>query len=153
MACKKRNAFTLIELIVVMGVLTMLSVLLIPYTITEVKANNVKSAAGDLSSLIYSYQQEAYSGLNGKSFGFAFDANGYYLFVGTSLVAAETSERVSFPKHISFSLISFSGGSSQIVFSSGSLKPSVFGVLRITDEGSSYDITINSEGFIEYYSV
>lgn len=153
MECKKLKGFTLIEIIVVMGVLTLLSMILMPYTIKEVKTSNVKSLAGDITSLMFSYQQEAYSGLAGKSYGFAFDSTGYYLFTCNTFATAVSKDRTDLPPSISVNLINFAGGTNEVVFSPGSLKPSVFGNIRLTDDGSTYEININAEGFIEYYKV
>ncbi len=153
MSKKNFKAYTLLELLVAMGVFTFLSLVLIPFTVNTLKSNSSRSVATDLSSILYSYQQEAYAGKDNKSYGFALNTNNYVLFVGTSLAAAESSDTTSLLPGVTISSMSLSGGGNQIVFSPGSVKPSKSGTIRITDEFVSYDVVINQEGFINVVKV
>jgi prepilin-type N-terminal cleavage/methylation domain-containing protein len=145
---KKLKAYTLLELIVAMGIFTIISAVLIPFTVNFLKSNSAKSAATDLSSLIYSYQQESYGGNNSKSYGFKFSNTSYTLFVGSSFAAAESTEVINLPAGITISSLNLTGGATEMVFTSGSIKPSTNGTIRITDEFVTYEIQINQEGFI-----
>lgn len=148
---KKFRAFTLIELVVVMGLITMISLLVLPYTINDLKNNSLRSTSIDLVSQIYNYQSNASTGRDNSSYGIRLNSNSYTLFTGDSFATGNNFEEVFLPAGIIFSNINLTGGAVDIVFPKGSLKPSVYGTFRIVDEFNVYEISINVEGFLEWY--
>jgi prepilin-type N-terminal cleavage/methylation domain-containing protein len=149
----RKKGFTLVELVVVMGIMSIIGAFILPLTATDVKSNNAKNAANNLTSLLYSYQSSAYSGKDNKSYGLAFDVTGYTLFIGSSLATAESTERINLDSGIYIYTISLTNSSNEIVFSPNSIKPLNYGEIRVSSENGVYGVSINQEGFIDYYRI
>jgi len=149
----KSKAFTLLELLVVLALMSFIILIVLPGSINQVKGTSVDSRASELVSQIYTYQQNAYSGLANKSFGIKFGTTSYTIFTGTSYATSDTHEDINLDSGITISNLTLSGGVSEIVFSPGSLKPSANGSWKIGDVNATYQININKEGYIEYSKV
>lgn len=150
---KKLKAASLIEITITMGMLAIFAFVMMPVTIQQLRIGNVVTTAKDATSQVFLYQQNAYSGKNSKSYGIAYTANNYTLFIGTSLATAEQTILVDLPNGTSFNPINLSNGASEIVFSSGNFRPSAYGTIRLTDGTNSHVIDINAEGLIHEYSL
>ena len=107
----------------------------------------------DVESNIFLYQQNAYSGKNNKSYGVAFSATQYKLFIGESLASAENVENYTFGSNVSITSINLNDGGTEIVFAPSSLKPSAYGSIRFSNGNEAYDLKINREGRIEYSKI
>lgn len=150
---KKLSGFSLIELLIVMAILTFVSVILLPPTITQLRATNIDGEVSDITSLIYQYQQNAYFGLNNKSYGVRFGSTSYTIFIGDSFAASDSSEVVQLEPGLVINSVNLAGGGSDLIFSKGTLKPNATGSIQITNSTETYQILINSEGFVEYIKI
>jgi Tfp pilus assembly protein FimT len=146
---KELKAYTLTEVVLVISLMGMLAVLVLPYAISDIQKNNVKSATTEIVSIIEYYQSNAYSRKNDKTYGIAFYSNKYTLFTGSSLAAADYVEDVFLGSSLSITNITLSGGTNELIFTSGSVKPNQNGTLRVTNGSASYMISINKEGYVE----
>lgn len=144
------KGFTLLEIIVVLGIFLALSVLAFPTTIAQVQKGKMESATSDMSSLIFVQQQDAFSGLNNKNYGVAFAEDSYTLYIGNSLATAESTEVIDLPNGLTINQITLSNAATEINFTKGSLKPSDFGSITITNGIQTFTWSINREGLISY---
>lgn len=147
------SGFTLLEIVIVIALISFISMIAVPFGVREIQRANASSTAIDLSSIIFLTQQNAYAGLNNTSHGVAFYNNRYILFEGDSLASASNQETVFFQNDAQIDLITLSGGGNELIFSKGSIRPQKTGTIRITEESSSYQISINTEGFVDTYSL
>jgi prepilin-type N-terminal cleavage/methylation domain-containing protein len=147
------KAFTLIEVLIVVALIATISAIALPYTLQQLQANAIENTAKELSSLVYSTQQEAYNGKDNKPFGIKFNTTNYIYFRGANFAAAEVSDTFTLPANVSINNISLNGGATEIVFNSGSLIPSAYGSIRLSGTGASYLMTINQQGLISFAKV
>ncbi|HYM65488.1 MAG TPA: type II secretion system protein [Candidatus Sulfotelmatobacter sp.] len=117
---KENRGFTLIELVVVMGILIMLFSFASFNFVGVQRKTSINSFADDLVSDIASQQTKAMVGVgtsSGDNYGIYFQSDKYILFKGTSYSANDPNNfTVSLDSGSSFSSVTFPGSS--IIFSS-----------------------------------
>jgi prepilin-type N-terminal cleavage/methylation domain-containing protein len=143
-----RKAYTLIEILIVIGILGAVAAVLMPLGINQLRGEKVVSAMANMTSNIYSMQQSALARKNNSAYGVRFTTNNYYLFAGNSYATATDIEIVPVENGISISNIQLDGGSTEFVFLAGSFRPSRTGTVTMTDNLSTYVFTINAEGLL-----
>lgn len=146
------KAYTFIELLVVIGLLTVAVGLAVPYSLRQIEQNKAKNDATSIASITFNIQQDAFAGKNQSSQGIAFQSNGYYIFEGTSLATA-TDQQFYQLENTTISSINLTGGTNEIIFSQNSLVPSATGNIRVTDNTQSYSVVVNAQGLIYFSQV
>ncbi len=149
----KLTGFTLLELLVVMGIIAIVTVVVLPFSINDLKNSNLRSLAVNITSQINNYQLSAALGKDNLYYGISIGTNSYTLFNGTSLALASQSEVVHLEEGFYFSNIDLASFGSEIVFKPNSIKPLTTGTFRISDQYNTYEILINQEGFLEWYKI
>jgi prepilin-type N-terminal cleavage/methylation domain-containing protein len=144
---KNHKGFTLIEILVVLGVILSIFAVTFPFVINRPSEAQLEKYALELEFSIFSTQQNAYSAKNNKSYGIAFYTNKYSVFTGTSKASAQSSTDINY-SGVRMQGIVLIDGSSEIVFSSGSFKPNTSGFLTLTNGTKTIRIDITSEGRI-----
>jgi type II secretory pathway pseudopilin PulG len=147
---RKIKAFTLMEMLVVIGMFFTISILVLPAAIKEISVSKSDSAVKDVRSAIYLLGQNAFSRFNNKTYGIALFSDRYVTYVGTDLAHAESSDTFSFSREVTISQISLTGNATEIVFPAGSFRPSVTGSFKVGDSITTYQISINAQGLITY---
>lgn len=147
---RQPKAFTLIEVLVFVGILLMLTGFAVVVALPQIKRTRGDGVAKELTSAIYSVQQSAYSGLEGKSHGVRFGTTTYDVFVGDSWDQKETFETFTLSSGGEILGISLTGGVAEIVFEAESIFPSAYGELVVEGSPSNYYIVVNSAGLIDY---
>ena len=71
MARKKLFAYTLLEIVVILGVFSGLALVFLPVGIEQLQSNKIENVVKDVQSLIYSQSQSAYAFKDNKSYGIA----------------------------------------------------------------------------------
>ena len=141
------KGFSLFEILVVMGILLILAVLVFPITLQRAQKSRLDSYANQLKTDIYYQQQRsAYKEIPG---GVYIRTNGYTIFDGESYSVASETHSKNLPANIYITSVNLTLGS-EILFPSGSFKPSVYGSLVLTDGAYSVMVYINREGLIDY---
>ena len=143
-----KKGFTIIEMVVVLGILLSSSLVLLPIGIGQLQRNKVDSAAKDIASRIFLYQQNASAGLSDESYGISFSTNSYTLYTGDSLASAVNSTQIDLTSNLSFSNISIVGGGNEMHFNKNTFKPVNAGTITISDSLNAYTIVVNQEGLI-----
>ena len=149
---KSEKGFTLIEILLVLGIILAVGFVVVVISVSKVQSSQTESLLTDTASIMFLYQQNAYSGKNGKSYGIHFESDSYSLFIGDSYAAAESSDTVALPGDTTISTISLTGGGNDIVFASGSFKPSTDGFVRFSNGMGTYVLQINAQGLIDWYA-
>ena len=149
----KAHGFTLMEIVVVLGIVLAVGLVALTYSIPQLQASQTDGIMNDMSSLMFVQQQNAYSGKNSKSYGMYFDsdAESYILFVGSSFATAESSDEFTFPGDTEITLVSLNDSSNEIVFSPGELAGSTYGFVRVSNGLDTFILEVNSEGLIYTY--
>ena len=145
------KGFTLIEVLVVLGLSMALAFSALTFSIPMLRATRVEGFVEDMSSLIFLYQQRAAAGKFEKSYGVYFDTDSYAMFVGDSYATAEDSDLLTYPADISTVEILLDDGGNEIVFASKTFHPSTYGSVRITNGGKTFVLVVNKEGLIYEY--
>ena len=110
---KKQRGFTLVELIIVMGIILMLSGFATINLVKQQNTTSVNSSVDVLVSDIKSQQTKAMAGVKGDlsnniSFGIYFQSDRYVLFRGTTFSSTDSANfTVFFDENIAFSDIKF----------------------------------------------
>ena len=146
---KSNKAFTLIEMLIVIAILLSATVIVIPVSVRQLQNIRSNAKARELSSHIFSVQQDSYSGLKDKIYGMAFYPNRYEIFTGANRGSADTIDSFLLPNNIILSNIDFNG-TNELVFVKGGFRPNFAGSLNVYDGVTSYNILITTEGAIWY---
>ncbi len=149
----KKMGYTLMEMLLVLGIFISVTVIVMPYTIQQIQGEKLQDVVKEIESSIFSYQQKGYTGLSSKSYGISFSTNKYTLYIGSTLATAESTEEYPLQNGVTISQISLSGGAIDINFSTGSFRPNHYGSVKVSDYANNYLITISSEGLIDYAKV
>ncbi|MFQ5492692.1 MAG: Tfp pilus assembly protein FimT/FimU [Candidatus Dojkabacteria bacterium] len=147
---KTLNAFSLLEIVVVMGILVAVALIVLPLTVNQLQEARSEVVAADISSLLFAAQQDAYARKDGKSYGIFFETNQYTLFIGDSYGTAESTDVVTLPDNVTISNIGLASGD-EIAYLSGNFRPEDNGTLNITEGTQTYQINIDPEGLIDFY--
>ncbi len=150
---KKLRGFTLLEMLVVMGIIGSVSLVAMPITINQIKQTNLQQTVRDMNSAIFLYQQNAYASKNSKSYGVYFESDKYTLYIGESFATAEVTEPTILQSDVSISQINLTGGGNEIKFTAGGFRPTASGTIVLSDAFNSFALDINSEGLISNYKL
>lgn len=149
----KAKAFTLMEVIVVIGIIALSTAILLPYSLSQIDRSTVSNTADNLESLVFLQQQNAYSYKNNQSYGIYFDMKDIYLYQGDSYSAALEATKVDIDKTVGIIEVNLNDGGRDINFQKGSFKPSSYGTVNIGKERVSYQIIINQQGLIDVQKI
>lgn len=150
---KTMSAFTLMEIIVVIGLFVVIVGIVFPMSLRQISQNELSSTTQVLTSDIFTQQQKAHAGENDQSYGINFSGGSYEIYTGDSYVGATEKETMDIPSEFSITSISFSDSNNDLNFSKGEFFPDAAGFVRISDSTDTYDVVINSEGAIYYEKV
>ena len=114
---RNKRAFSIIEMLTVMGIIVILFSLTVPQLFRLRDRNNLQTATTKLISLI---RQQQLNAMNSPSFyGIYFNQSGYTQFTGSTYIGTEAANIISTLDYpLSFSLIDIPN--STLVFASGS---------------------------------
>lgn len=150
---RRIRGFTLLELLVVIALIALVSAISLPYALNQIGYNVVANSAKDIASLIYVAQQDAYNGRNAKNYGIKLNPSNYSAYIGPDYGNAEATDLYVLDPKVTLSPIALSGGATDINFAHGSLQPSAYGTISVTDSVTTFEISVNSEGHISYRRV
>ncbi len=143
----KLEGFSLMELIVTMGILLLMAMVVFPVTIQKAQEQKLQEyAKGITNDILYQQQRSSLKGIEG---GISFATGSYTLFDGPSLAGSTETQVKDLPNNISVEEIALTSGN-EILFLEGEFKPNVYGSITLTDGYSQVRIEINSEGLCYY---
>jgi prepilin-type N-terminal cleavage/methylation domain-containing protein len=142
----KYRGFTLIELILSVGVLSILLMISIPLTQRYVTRNNVDVLSNVVVQDLYRAQNLARSGENNGNWGVQIQSGVVTVFQGDSYVSRNQpkDETYSFASSITIT------GQNEYVFSKFTGKPTSAGSTTLTTNSDTKVISVSADGVIEY---
>jgi type II secretory pathway pseudopilin PulG len=143
---KNLSAFTLFEVLIVIAILLATSIMVAPITLNQVQGNKLEASANQITIDIFLAQQYSYTSLNNSAYGIRFFTNSYVFFKGTDYATATEFEEFTL-ENVSITNADF-GGSDDLLFPKGSLRPVNSGTITIATGLDSDVISINAEGLI-----
>lgn len=141
----KYLGFTLVEVILVIGVITGIGAFVVPTAVTQIYFSRADSMANVIASSIYAQQQYSYNGYENSEYGIKIESNRLILYTGNTY-ETRTSEKIINGDGVE--LYPTLGGSDIIHFDNSSLKPTTSGTIRSQYAGVFVDVVINSEGLV-----
>ncbi len=144
---EKLKGFSLLEIIVTVGILLLFSGIIFPFTITKIKRTQLQSYASEIVADIYFQQQEARN--RNQPMGIFLESGQYTLFTGETYETATAKEKKELKRGTYLSSIILNDGTS-IRFEGSSFKPLTYGSFLLSNGRSSVKIEINQEGLVEY---
>lgn len=145
--CGGRQAgFTLIEMLLTAGVLTVIAAMAIPLYLSLSKRNDLDAAVTVLAQDLYQAQNASRAQERDSGWGVAVNGQVITLFSGTSYATRNSNYDVNYtvPANISLS------GGPQIVYSKLYGLPTSTGTFNLTSAGQTKTVTVNSKGMVEY---
>jgi type II secretory pathway pseudopilin PulG len=150
MVKNKFKAFTLLEVVVVLGVFFMITMFLFPIAIGQLQGNKTDIELRSIISAIGNQSENAFTNKANSNYGIAFFSDHYILYTGDNLATAVSKDQYNFNADVIISEINFSNSGSELNFEKGSFRPNTFGSFKIKTGILGYTVTINSEGLIGY---
>jgi type II secretory pathway pseudopilin PulG len=149
MSSKTLKAYSLLEMVVVLGVFSVISVFMMPSMVTELQGGRLNRNTFDISSQMYTQQMYAYGQYQDTSYGVAFFTDHITYYEGDSLATATTTDDFYLDDQTAVSEINLSNSATEITFSLGDFRPSEYGTVTLSNATDNYQILINQEGLIE----
>ena len=120
MVKRKLKAFTILEIVVVLGIFSVITMFLFPLAISQIQGNKIDYEVKILKSAILSLEESAYSGKDNKNYGVALYTDHYILYTGNNLAGADTTTQYLFSPEVSISNINLTSLGSELNFPKGS---------------------------------
>lgn len=146
------KAMTLLEMIVVMGIFTISTYIMLPYTVKLVNQTRTDSEAKNITYALFRQQQDSYAGLGNSGYGIAFTTTGYTVFTGDSLATAAYKDTYTLNESVRITSIQL-GASNEVAYPKNSFRPNHTGYILLSDSISVYRVDITQEGLISFYEV
>lgn len=163
---KDIRAFTLIEVLLTIGLVAASVAFAVPVASSLVGENRVINDASSLNSNLFRYQQYSYSRRDNATYGMCLNESGYTMIVFDDTVTADDMANRNTALDQEFELdnsvsLSWTGGptitgcdssSLALIFEKGSFKTSsTIPSLTLSDGSTDIILEINSEGLIDYH--
>lgn len=142
------KAFTLIEILIVLGMFLGILVIVLPIGIRELQFNKAQNTAYDIESSIHLAQSNSFSGLDSSSYGVAIFNDHYIYFKGDSLSTAISQDEFRYNNGVSIKNNLLNPSTTEIVFQAGDLKANCEGSFDIGSDVDNYRLSINKIGLI-----
>lgn len=145
-----RRAFTIIEVIVVIGITALLAGLSLPISGSFLSRNELSSESVKITDSLRRARTQSMYGAQDSVWGVHFTSSDYTIFRGSSYNPADSyNNTTSLPGVLSISAITINGGGSDIIFDRVSGTTSTFGTTTISNDASEIrTIVVNSAGTI-----
>ncbi|MBI2797735.1 type II secretion system protein [Candidatus Saccharibacteria bacterium] len=145
-AYQQKSGFTLIELILATGIITILVMISIPILNRYVQRNDLDVAASAIVQDLYRAQNLARNGENGGNWGVYIQSGSITVFQGNSYASRIQSKDEVF----GISPTIATSGTNEYVFSSFTGTPIATGSSTIQKNSDTKTVTVNAKGVIEY---
>lgn len=153
---RSRAGFTLIEILIVLGILAILSGFGLVASLDAYRGYSFRNERNTMVSVLQKARSQAISNIclgsgctDGKPHGVAFQAGQYIIFQGSGYAARD--QAVDQIVAVNYALTFAPGSLPEVVFSQLSGDAAPAGTITLTDEaGHSSVISINSEGQISW---
>lgn len=141
------NGFTLVEILVVVGIMLFAFAFIFPLTLSQIQDNKLNSSAQEVAGAIFEAQQYAYNRKDNLGYGISFQSGGYQFLSGMTYDTATPDDQFKLETGVTNNQSLF-GSSPDIFFDPGSLRPNQPGQVVISDGSNTVVVIVNSEGAI-----
>ncbi|MCC7289648.1 type II secretion system protein [bacterium] len=139
------SAFTLLEIIVVVAIITLLGSFLIPITISQIYSSKAEAMASIVASSIYNQQQNAFNGYENAEYGLLIQSDRVIMYTGNSYAQNISTKQILTEGVV---LGASLGGGIEIHFEKNDLRPNVSGSVTAVFGSSTSVVQLNSEGLV-----
>jgi len=147
------KAFTLVEILITLALMSFFAVVLFPFTIGSVNNANLGAESANLASAIFKVQQDAFASENNLNYGIRLNANSYSVLSGADVASLTVSDTINLKTPLFISNINLTGGTKDIIFAKSNLQPNASGTFIVSNGSESYTFNINNEGLVEYQKI
>ena len=141
-----RRGFTLVEVIIVVGMMTVLALFTVVITAGSYTRNVLESERDSVVSFLWRARARAIHNINQTGHGLFITTSSYIVFQGNSYAARSSTLDEVFPKSGGIT----SSGLSEIVFQPPEGSSASTGTITLTNQAKSAMIIINGEGQIDW---
>lgn len=146
------RGFTLIEIMVVIGLLAVVVGFAVPVTTSQLSRNRAIDAAAEISSNMFLFQQNSYSKKDDKRYGMRLNEDSYEMIISDdSNIDEEVDQFVEYEYPDNVTIEISEGSAEEIMFNYSSFRPSESMSFSVRYGISSVKVEINTEGLINYY--
>ena len=143
------KGISVIEMLIVVAVIGILIAVVLPQFSGVKNAQVLNSATQDVFSTLNKARSQTWASLDSSEYGVHFQADKIVLFKGTSYSSSSAdNEDVNMISPATISVISLTGGASNIYFSKLTGSPSVSGTVTISAGGKTKTVTISGTGIV-----
>ncbi len=138
------RGFTLIEILIVMGIAAILAGLAATWSFDYVRSQRVESAARFILADLTQAQTDAYTQANDSAHGVLIESDQTTRFEGDSYATRTVSADVvnPYPSPVTVS------GLTEVVFPAGALAPVAGGAITISSDDKTFTITVSDYGLL-----
>jgi type II secretory pathway pseudopilin PulG len=141
----KYSAFSMAEMVLVLGLFSLLVVMMIPVGLGQIDRQRTNSKVDEVISDIFIQQQNAYNGKSSGEYGLYLSSGEYYLYEGVNYATADWVETRDL-SGAEIQNIALDDTGVEIHFAQNELIPSTYGTFDVVSSVSSYRVTVNQEG-------
>ncbi len=146
------RAFTMLELLIVLGILAIVTIVSVPFFGSSISRNDLQNSAWRVIDDLRRAQSQAMAGHTNSAWGVHMQSDRHVFFRGTTYNAADPENiETVFPSTVTMSVISLNGGGSDVRFNKIRGDTSDYGsvTLQDTNTAETITITINRAGHIQ----
>ena len=150
---KNKKAFTLIEMMVVIGLLAVMLLIPVLYTQASQVRFDFNSQVTTAVSYLRQAQSDALSGLGNVNHGVHLASNAYTVFSGNSYNPSDPDNyEIDLSPTVVIRNISLNGGGSDVIFTKSSGETATYGTFQLYSSqiNKSLTLTVSSIGTINY---
>ena len=146
----RNKGFTIIEIMIVVGIITILAGLSVPLSNSFLSRNELNSEALKITDALRSARAQAMFASEDSVWGVHFTSSSYIIFKGLTYNPADAyNNTFNLPGILTIGEITINGGGSDIIFDRIAGTTSTFGTTTIQNDASgSRTITVNRGGTI-----
>lgn len=148
-----RLGFTMIEMLIVLGIMAILAIVVAPFVGTSVGRSQLKDVTRDIADTMRRAQTQAMTGNGNSSWGVHFQSGQYVLFKGNVYNAGDPENITTvLSSYLTISSIALNGGGSDVIFTTKKGDTTQYGSIQLKEVASTKTttITISAAGLITY---
>lgn len=147
-----RLGFTFIELLIVLGIMSIIALVALPFFSNSISRNDLQTSAWQLANDLRRARSAAMAAQSNSAWSVHLQSDRHVLFVGTTYNASDPNNLITLlPATITLSAITLNGGGSDVRFSKIKGQTTDFGTITVMDNnsGDTIVVSVNAAGHIQ----
>lgn len=145
------RGFTLIEILVVIGLLAVVVGFAVPFSASQLSRNRAIDAAAEISSNMFLFQQNSYAKKDDKRYGIRLNAENYEMIISDDGTIDPEDQFITYDYPNNVTVETIAESPSAVMFNYSSFRPHDDMSFSVNYGNSSVIVEINTEGLINYY--